>query len=225
MRLLKIVFGLIFSYSSLNSYAFLELDFKLEEMNKEQCAKEILNEEKALSNLIAVIEDPKFWSSYLKYESADHRLNEKVYVVAYDKNDLPPEEFKVLGMTAREALLASRDDIQTIGCAHGHDQGDLANRWCHSAVANSFASWLERRGLNSTVASIAGGMFWVPKEFFYDLNPSAHDIVFTFKDKLGTKSTTFEVSVFGDTFYKKFVGDKMEPFKGSTPFLVIKRKF
>lgn len=135
-----------------------------------------------------------------------------------------PKNMETLGMSSKTALMASRDDVQTDGCSDGHDQGDMANRWCHSALARTFSAVLEEAGVSHGVASVAGGLFWAPKEFFYDLHPSSGDFVLTYQDKLGTKRSTFEITVYGDAFYKKRPFEHFEPFKESTPFITFRRK-
>jgi hypothetical protein len=134
-------------------------------------------------------------------------------------------EMLPLGLSAQQALLASRDSQDSNGCSSQHLHGDLANRWCHSALARVFSSVLERIGVSPGLASLAGGVFWVPKEFFVDRNPSPSDLVITYADRLGTKSTTFEVTLYGDAFKKERSGYNGVPFSRSGPFLTIRRKF
>lgn len=133
------------------------------------------------------------------------------------------DQAKIMGFTSAEALRMSRDNINTAPCAPGHEQGDMANRWCHSAISQTFSHFLEKQGVGSAAASIAGGIFWAPKEFFIDMNPSAHDLVVTYRDKLGTKRSTFEVTVFGDTVFDNHV-TKVKPFSGSAPMFSWTRK-
>ncbi len=135
-----------------------------------------------------------------------------------------PNDMQTLGMSPGVAMQASRDLHATSGCSAGHDQGDLANRWCHSALARTFAALLESKGVSKALASLAGGVFWAPKEFFYDLHPSAGDFVVTYQDSLGTKRTTFEMTVYGDAMFAHRPFEKPAPFKASTPFITIRRR-
>lgn len=135
-----------------------------------------------------------------------------------------PADVELFGMNGTDVMHTSRDPFNSNGCAPGHDQGNMANRWCHTLIARTFSSILEKNGVSSGIAALAGGLFWAPKEFFHDLNPSAHDFTFTYVDRLGTKSTTFEVTVFGDAISPKYMGQGFAPFRGSTPFITIRRK-
>jgi len=178
--------------------------------------------------IVGLIRDANFWSHLIAKgeHKNDPRLKNAAIVLPIEENEPSrEEELTTMGMTARTSLELSGDQLQDNWCAEGHDQGTLNNRFCHSAVARSFASWLEKKGLDPTLASFAGGIFWVPKEFFMDMNPSAHDIAFTYVDKLGTRSTTLEVTVFGDALFERYMGRGFAPLKSSTPFVTIRRKF
>lgn len=135
-----------------------------------------------------------------------------------------PTDTELFGMNGSDVMHASRDAFNRNGCASGHDQGNMANRWCHTLIARTFASILEKNGVSSGVAALAGGLFWAPKEFFVDMNPSAHDFTFTYVDRLGTKRTTFEVTVFGDAISPRYMGQGFAPFRKSTPFITIRRR-
>ena len=132
---------------------------------------------------------------------------------------------ELMGMNEKTALLASRDSITESTCSGAHIHDDLANRWCHGTMANNFSEWLQSKGVNKAIACGAGGVFWLPKETLVDLHPSASDMVFTCEDKLGTKSTTFKMTVFGDAVFTKRLTKEFAPLKKSTPFITITRKF
>ncbi len=169
-----------------------------------------------LADDVERIVDRRFWA-------ADEDL---IYILPEGAE--PPvstPEMLPLGLTAQQALLASRDSQGTNACSSQHLHGDLANRWCHSALARIFSSVLERIGVGPGLASLAGGVFWVPKEFFMDKNPSPSDLVITYADRLGTKSTTFEITLYGDAFKKEKSGYNGIPFSRSGPFITIRRRF
>lgn len=217
--------------SLLCSTAFAEgliaLDFKLEDLNKECPEKEIATH-KEVENILAPIQDPNFWKALLKIDKSqdNQRLKDVVYIIPVEKELLDsPEEMTTMGMNAKQSLQASGDQLHNNGCSEGHDQGTMNNRFCHSAIARTLSSWLEAKGVNGVVSSLVGGVFWVPKEYLIDLNPSAHDIAFTYTDKLGTKSTTFEFTMFGDALFAHYMGKDFAPMKSSSPFISVKRKF
>lgn len=221
MRLLLLL--ILILAPSAHATEIMAIDFDLAEVD---CLKGSPTEGE-LDELIRTVQGPELWRTYAARDGSDDpRLKDAFIIIPVDKEDFDsPEVMRTMGMTAKEALLHSRDMFQESGCAAGHDQGDMANRWCHSAIARTFSSWLETKGASPVVASIAGGLFWAPKEFFYDMNPSAHDFAFTYVDRLGTESTTFEVTVFGDAFFKKYFGKDFALFKESTPFITVRRKF
>lgn len=153
-----------------------------------------------------------------------HRLQDTIIVYPEGTQVEGVTEMKTLGMNAKDSLVVSGDQLQNNGCAAGHDQGTMNNRWCHSALARTFQAILEKNGVSPVISSIAGGVFWAPKEFFYDMNPSSSDFVVTYKDKFGTKRTTFEITMFGDAVFEKYAGKGFAPLKKSTPFFTITRK-
>lgn len=132
-------------------------------------------------------------------------------------------EPRIMGLTAQEAQLASRDGFNMRACSPGHEQGDLANRWCHSVVSQSVVSAIFGENGNPILKAVGESLFWAPKEFFMDMNPSAHDLTFTYRDTLGSRRSLFEVTVFGDAIFDNHM-DKVKPFSGSTPFLTWKRQ-
>lgn len=163
--------------------------------------------------------DPRYWK-------AD---KDTIYIVL--EGGAPPvsypTEMRVFGMTGQEALVASQNAFEVNGCSTTHIHGDLANRWCHTAIARTFSAMLEEKGVSPVLASLAGGLFWAPKEFFIDQNSSPHDLTFTYSDRLGTKSTSFEVTVFGDTFSEdsqNFFRSRGYRMGRTTPFITIRRK-
>lgn len=131
-------------------------------------------------------------------------------------------EPRIMGMTAQDAQLASRDGVNMRACSPGHEQGDLANRWCHSLISQTIVDGIFGRDGSPVAKAVVEGFVWAPKEFLVDMNPSAHDLTFTYRDKLGTKRSTFEVTVYGDSVFDNHV-TKIKPFSGSTPFLTWKR--
>ena len=203
---------------------FLSLDFDLKDLPNSDCNTKSSTDEQ-LDSIANTLNDPTFWKELIASEvSMDKdRVKNTVFIIPVDKKQM--EELNVLGLTAKQSLQLSGDQEQDAVCGEGHDQGTMNNRFCHSYIAQSFSAWLQRRGVSKTLASFAGGIFWVPKEFLVDMNPSAHDLPFTIADNLGTKSTTFQVTVYGDSFYKKYFGKDFTLFKESTPFIAITRKF
>ncbi|MES2529380.1 MAG: hypothetical protein V4598_19990 [Bdellovibrionota bacterium] len=196
---MKVLIIFLFSISQAYSFEVLDISYSLPAKDREKAGP--------------LIEDRKFEEVE---EFEDEEESEVITVF--------PEKMETLGMSSDLALQASRDAIQTGGCSSGHDQGDLANRWCHSALARTFSALLEEKGVSKAIASLAGGVFWAPKEFFYDLHPSAGDFVVTYQDSLGTKRTTFEVTVYGDALFAHRPFEKPAPFKASTPFITIRRR-
>lgn len=203
---MKILFLTFLFISTSFASEFLELNYSLPP-GRAKIAEECNDE----------VAGPVLKSNLNELERVFEKANEDTIVIR-------PSNMEVLGMKAEDALKASRDGFKTAGCSSGHDQGDLANRWCHSAIARTFTSVLEAHGVDATVAALAGAVFWAPKEFFYDLHPSAGDFVFTYRDRLGTKRTTFEVTVYGDSLFEHRPFEKVSPFRESTPFITIRRK-
>lgn len=195
------------------------------------CVEGVPQPDAKIEALTDTVNNPKFWSELTKKSTKDKNDKERLGEVFYlfPKEDEGKEitydgPTRTLGMTEQEALYAARDAFNTESCTPEHIHDDIANRWCHSSIARTFTSFLESKGLNPVLASVFGGVFWLPKEYFVDLNPSANDLVITYADKLGTKRTTFEITVFGDAIWKKYPGKDVTPFKGSMPFITIRRK-
>ncbi len=86
-----------------------------------------------------------------------------------------PEAIKVMGMTEREALAFSNDPNGE-ACSDKHNQGDVANRWCHTVIVDYVNRGLMKAGVNPIVSHVAASAFFLPKEFLYDKNPSLSDI-------------------------------------------------
>lgn len=220
----KTMVCLIFLSFNLHAEELLAWDFDLNDFSNEKC-NSITASNDAVEKLSRTIKDPKFWNALVGLDPNDkHRLKNTIIVIPVEKELLEKPVMKTMGMTAKESLLASGDDLHVNGCSEGHDQGTMNNRFCHSAIARTFSAWLESMGVSKVASSFAGGVFWVPKEYFIDLNPSAHDIAFTYTDRLGTKRTTFEFTIFGDALFKHYMGKDFAPFKSSTPFITITRK-
>ncbi|MEK6554836.1 MAG: hypothetical protein AABZ31_06335 [Bdellovibrionota bacterium] len=132
-------------------------------------------------------------------------------------------ETQFMGMSQKQALLMARDQYQVSTCSAGHDQGDMANRWCHGNFSRGVSKFFEDKGMNPALSTLMGGLFWLPKEKLQDLNPSSHDLAATYSTSFGTKRSKFELTIFGDAIFDKHI-EKVKPFSGSTPFLSFTRK-
>lgn len=86
-----------------------------------------------------------------------------------------PETIKVMGLTEREALELSNDPNGE-ACSNKHNQGDVANRWCHTVIVDYVNRGLMKAGVNPIVSHVAASAFFLPKEFLYDKNPSLSDM-------------------------------------------------
>lgn len=130
--------------------------------------------------------------------SAEQNLHRRVYVI--DNTASTPQgypTFRVMGLTEKE-VLDQVDDENGATCSKSHEQGDAANRWCHAAVVKTIDRTLQARGMNPALAAVIGAAFFVPKEYIYDKNPSASDLVAADLRVHSSKLTNVEVSVFGD---------------------------
>lgn len=97
-----------------------------------------------------------------------------------------------------------------------------ANRWCHSALSQTLVNAIFGKDGSPVAKAVAEGFVWAPKEFFYDMNPSAHDLTFTYRDSFGTERSTFEITVYGDAIFDNHV-NKVQLGKGSLPFVTWRR--
>ncbi|MBD64408.1 MAG: hypothetical protein CME62_04330 [Halobacteriovoraceae bacterium] len=202
----------------------LDIEFDLADVggSADTCGRTI-QENSEIKNLSEFISDPNYWESLTETQKHDDgsvtyfMLPSQSVDTLGSNNTLSEvtaddsEEF--LGMTQRDALLASRDPYGRTACSTDHIHDDIANRWCHGYLANNFANYLRRRGLNRELAALAGGVFWAPKEFFVDLNPSANDFVATYE---------FGDNVFKDNRYRVQVSTYGDVGNGSLPFVTLR---
>lgn len=84
-----------------------------------------------------------------------------------------------LGMDAQAALSLSDDanlsqyrDV----CSNDHNQGDVANNWCHAALSNGLHDYLLEKGASKAVAHAAPIVLWFIKELVVDSKPSKQDV-------------------------------------------------
>lgn len=157
---------------------------------------------------------------YYAFPNKAMTQNQSVMGPQIEQADAP----RIMGMTAQQAQLASRDGMNMRPCSGEHEQGDLSNRWCHAAISQSVVEAVLGEDGNPITKTLAECLFWAPKEFLYDLNPSAHDIGCSYKDKLGTKRSTFEVRVHADAVFDDHF-KKVQAGKGSFPTLTWRRAF
>ncbi len=178
---------------------------------------EVAKTPKAILSLTSLVQDDRFWSK---------QKNGDVFIKIVRKKPFQKEYLTTLGLTNKEALTASRDLTSDSVFTPQHVQGDLANRWGHSVIYRIPAEIAKNLGASQIVSTLLGLFASLPKEYLYDRHPSASDIPVTYSDKLGTKSSEFEFTVFGDSLYghRPFEGH-VEIFKGSAPFVTWRKKF
>lgn len=167
-----------------------------------------------IESVVNTIKDEKFWSK----QDDEDGVYVKVTKIPYEEPILP------LGTTNKEALYMARDLKNTTVFSKGHEQGDMGNRWAHSYLARIPGEIIKRNGGSEIVASLVGMFFFVPKEFLYDLHPSSGDLVVTYSDRLGTKKSQFQITMFGDSIYKHRPFEDVKLFQESSPFITWKRK-
>lgn len=205
------------SYSA-STLILKDIDFdliKLEKSKKAQDCDYNVKVFKELEPLVDTVNDDRFWTTQNPKDGVYVKLTK-----LKDENPILP-----LGTTNKEALSMSRDLKNTTVFSEGHEQGDLANRWAHSYLARIPGEIIKRNGGSELASSLVGLLFFVPKEFLYDLHPSSGDLVVTYTDKLGTKNSSFQITMFGDAIYKKRPFEDVQPLKESSPFITWKRKF
>ncbi|UOF02553.1 hypothetical protein [Bdellovibrio reynosensis] len=148
------------------------------------------------------LQEPQYKSS------EDH--DKKIVVVTETEDSLGP--VTVFGFSEKE-VLAMDNDPQGAACSDKHNQGDISNRWCHAYFVKLVDTYLRKQGLNKNLSALLAASIFVPKEFLYDKNPSASDLViaeYEVFNRFGTKQNTrLTVSLFGDktvflTFQKRF---------------------
>jgi hypothetical protein len=202
------------------------------------CPKMVTPLEENIKSLTDVVRHDKFWQASAKGGDVIVKMVRTSGPQKEDfiqmgmtpkvvKTESAPKEFLLtMGMSNKDALLASRDVYSNTVFTESHVQGDIANRWGHSVIYRIPGEMVKGLGASEFLTTIVGFLASLPKEYLYDKHPSASDIPVTFTDSLGTKSSTFEITVFGDTLYnhRPFEG-KVEVFKGSAPFVTWKKKF
>lgn len=209
----------------------IESSFDLRDLKTEEDCDKIAPGDKIpdLAAVESVLRSQKFWTGVTNIPEA--KKGEKI-VIIFPKEDErfePKEKAKrevidPMGLNEKQALQMSRDHISPGACSPLHLHDDMANRWCHSAMSQNFSEYLKDKGVSNPVADVMGAVMWAPKEYFMDLNPSASDMMVTFKG-YSDKNTTVQVTVFGDALYKKTPGKDFSPFKKSSPFVVLRTKF
>lgn len=202
------------------------IPFELAKYNKEKVGCTLCEKKDGqLKSLTDVINDTKFIKETKpvakvvekRIDESGNEVEETIYLYPAS------EEARVMGLTAKEALLASRDDISTSPCSSWHKQGDLANRWCHTAIAMGVSYGAEKAGASKPVAGLAGTAFWLLKEKLVDLNASSGDLVYTYEDSLGTKRSKVSITIFADSVFDSHF-KKIKLMKDSTPFISFTRK-
>lgn len=129
--------------------------------------------------------------------------------------------YTVMGMTEEQALAQSGQGPVTPGsetraCDNNHNQGDIANRWCHAAIVDSVNQYLLLMGVNPVLSAVLGSLPIFFKEYVVDSHPSKSDMVvgeiqiFTF-NKAKPKDGSISVTGFADgavflTYRGKFRG-------------------
>ncbi|MAZ47674.1 MAG: hypothetical protein CME65_03880 [Halobacteriovoraceae bacterium] len=237
MKILALIFFITFNvFASSDNLELMAIEFDLSEVpttntsdSNEVCQKQFIGPI-AAEDLIALAENPRFWSgltgsegdtiesgyrTFYYFPTDNFGSDNTIGEVRADNSE------RFLGMTQREALLASRDPIGDTTCSTRHIHDNIANRWCHGYIANNFANFLRDRGLSHGLATLAGGIFWVPKEYFKDLNPSANDIVITHGDHIDNR-VSYQVSIYGDMFFPKRPGQDFELGAGSLPIVTLR---
>jgi len=108
----------------------------------------------------------------------------------------------VMGFTQSEILSMAgeyRNVWNASACSEEHEQGDLANRWCHASITKAIRLGLEARGINTVIASVLAMTYFISKEYLYDKNPSSSDIVYTIEETFGARdNTAVELTLFAD---------------------------
>lgn len=195
----------------------------------------------AAVELVELAENPRFWSGLTETDDEqDDDANMRTFYF-FPSDGIPyagttntlgeiraDDSETFIGMTQREALLASRDPYGTTTCSTRHIHDNIANRWCHGYMANNFSRFLRRQGVSRPLAALAGGIFWVPKEYFKDLNPSANDVVITFEGPIDVDNGIFRnrlsgsVTVYGDVGGLTLPGQKSANPTSTSPFVTLR---
>lgn len=215
---------------STSSFAeVLNIDFHLEDLDPQVKTRKALQTKLndcndvnptpiEIVSLTDIIKDDKFLNQQKYKDGVFVKITRKK---APDYSEVIPP----MGMTNEQALLMSRDLENVSVFSEGHDQGDMANRFSHSLLSRIPGEVLKQMGMSEIAASVIGAVFFVPKEYLYDLHPSAGDLVVTYTDKMGTRSSEFQITVFGDALYTHRPFQDAKPFKESSPFVTWRRKF
>lgn len=106
---------------------------------------------------------------------------------------------KVFGLTQKNAVSMDGDPNGT-ACSKRHYNDDISNRWCHSIFVKIVDTKLRDLGVPKSLAALAAGSIFLPKEFLIDQNPSPADLMiadfglYQFAENSGNVS----ISLFGD---------------------------
>lgn len=123
-----------------------------------------------------------------------------VKLVVVEKNPRSNSDYKVFGYSEKQ-ILAMINDSNGAACSSNHEQGDMANRWCHAAIVKLIDRSWQDQGVHRFLSALMGFSFFAAKEYLIDLHPSKSDLVISdivlFKDN----GVTIEGSLFGDGMF------------------------
>jgi hypothetical protein len=114
---------------------------------------------------------------------------------------------RVMGLTEKDALEMSGQgplSPPTRACDNDHNNGDIANRWCHAAIADSVNQYFLQMGVNPILSVVLGAIPLLIKEYFVDLHPSKNDLpigeirILKFKNPIGKKDASVYATAFAD---------------------------
>lgn len=119
---------------------------------------------------------------------------------------LTDPDYRVMGMTEKEALVQSGQGPLSPpyrACDSNHNNGDIANRWCHAAIADSMNQYLLLIGVKPVLAAVLGSLPILLKEYLIDQHPSKSDMpigeiqIFTL-NKANPKAGSVFLTAFAD---------------------------
>lgn len=105
--------------------------------------------------------------------------------------------FSVMGYTEKQVMeMVNNPNGQA--CSEKHNQGDLANRYCHASVVKAIDRSLQYYGVSRSLSALLAGAVFLPKEYLLDKNPSKSDLVIADYAILDKSRTRIEVTAFAD---------------------------
>jgi hypothetical protein len=144
-----------------------------------------------------VEEDQNVVTDYLFKIPKDKRINVD--------DEIIPVNVKLFGLTQEQALMMSGDDPRYSRgvCSRDHWQGDVANLWCHTYFTTLTKKVFKQQGASDLLANLASAVFFVPKEYLFDKNPSLSDITLgQYEIELGEhKRLDLMLTPAGDIFF------------------------